>query len=41
MSKDINIKNNEDNDNTKLNEDIHLTKEDYLNRLNALKKRNN
>lgn len=41
VSKDINIKNNEDNDNSKLNEDIHLTKEDYLNRLNALKKRNN
>lgn len=41
VSKDINIKNNDDNDNSKLNEDIHLTKEDYLNRLNALKKRNN
>lgn len=41
VSKDINIKNNENNDNSKLNEDIHLTKEDYLNRLNALKKRNN
>ncbi len=41
VNKDVNIKNNEDNDNSKLNEDIHLTKEDYLNRLNALKKRNN